>query len=66
MGDFNEVRRKEDRWGTAFNVFGTRFFNQFISSVGLVEIQLEGYNFTWAHPSASKMSKLDRFLVSDG
>nr|GEV46840.1 RNA-directed DNA polymerase, eukaryota [Tanacetum cinerariifolium] len=66
MGDFNEVGRKEDRWGTAFNVFGTRFFNQFISSAGLVEIQLEGYNFTWAHPSASKMSKLDRFLVSDG
>ncbi|GKB19877.1 RNA-directed DNA polymerase, eukaryota, partial [Tanacetum coccineum] len=66
MGDFNEVRRKEDRWGTSFNVFGTRVFNQFISSAGLVEIQLEGYNFTWAHPSASKMSKLDRFLVSDG
>nr|GEV50644.1 RNA-directed DNA polymerase, eukaryota [Tanacetum cinerariifolium] len=66
MGDFNEVRRKEDRWGTAFNVFGTRFFNQFISLAGLIEIQLEGYNFTWAHPSASKMSKLDRFLVFDG
>ncbi|GJY55048.1 RNA-directed DNA polymerase, eukaryota [Tanacetum coccineum] len=66
MGDFNEVRRKEDRWGTSFNVFRTRVFNQFISSAGLVEIQLEGYNFTWAHPSASKMSKLDRFLVSDG
>ncbi|GJX76972.1 RNA-directed DNA polymerase, eukaryota [Tanacetum coccineum] len=28
--------------------------------------ELEGYAFTWAHPSASKMSKLDRFLVSDG
>ncbi|GJU97579.1 RNA-directed DNA polymerase, eukaryota [Tanacetum coccineum] len=41
MGDFNEVRRKEDRWGTSFNVFGTRVFNQFISSAGLVEIQLK-------------------------
>nr|GEW21116.1 RNA-directed DNA polymerase, eukaryota [Tanacetum cinerariifolium] len=66
MGDFNEVKRKEDRWGTVFNVYGARVFNQFISSTGLVEIQLEGYNYTWAHPSASKMSKLDRFLVSDG
>ncbi|GJZ35244.1 RNA-directed DNA polymerase, eukaryota [Tanacetum coccineum] len=28
--------------------------------------ELEGFSFTWAHPSASKMSKLDRFLVSDG
>nr|GEV03225.1 RNA-directed DNA polymerase, eukaryota [Tanacetum cinerariifolium] len=26
----------------------------------------EGYTFTWAHPSATKMSKLDRFLVTDG
>nr|GEX94678.1 RNA-directed DNA polymerase, eukaryota [Tanacetum cinerariifolium] len=66
MGDFNEVRRKEDRWGTVFNVYGARVFNQFISSTWLVEIQLEGYNYTWAHLSASKISKLDRFLVSDG
>ncbi|GJR98838.1 RNA-directed DNA polymerase, eukaryota [Tanacetum coccineum] len=26
----------------------------------------EGYAFTWSHPSGSKMSKLDRFLVSEG
>ncbi|GJY74782.1 RNA-directed DNA polymerase, eukaryota [Tanacetum coccineum] len=43
-----------------------RDFNHFITSAGLVEVQLEGYSYTWAHPSASKMSKLDRFLVSDG
>nr|GEU76129.1 RNA-directed DNA polymerase, eukaryota [Tanacetum cinerariifolium] len=28
-------------------------------------IILEGYAFTWSHPSGSKMSKLDRFLVSE-
>nr|GFC19712.1 RNA-directed DNA polymerase, eukaryota [Tanacetum cinerariifolium] len=27
----------------------------------LVDIPMEGYAFTWSHPSASKMSKLDRF-----
>nr|GEU81739.1 RNA-directed DNA polymerase, eukaryota [Tanacetum cinerariifolium] len=27
---------------------------------------MEGYTFTWSHPSGSKMSKLDRFLVSEG
>ncbi|GKB70054.1 RNA-directed DNA polymerase, eukaryota [Tanacetum coccineum] len=27
---------------------------------GLIDIPLEGYSFTWAHKSASKMSKLDR------
>ncbi|GJV50013.1 RNA-directed DNA polymerase, eukaryota [Tanacetum coccineum] len=25
-----------------------------------------GFSFTWAHPSATKMSKLDRFLMSNG
>nr|GEV24025.1 RNA-directed DNA polymerase, eukaryota [Tanacetum cinerariifolium] len=66
MGDFNEFRRIEERWGTNFNSKGAHVFNNFISNAGLVDIQLEGYSFTWAHPSGKKMSKLDRFLVSDG
>nr|GFA98456.1 RNA-directed DNA polymerase, eukaryota [Tanacetum cinerariifolium] len=65
MGDFNEVRCKEDRWGSTFHTQGARLFNSFISNAGLNKVQLEGYSFTWAHPSASKMSKLDRFLVTD-
>nr|GEW24874.1 RNA-directed DNA polymerase, eukaryota [Tanacetum cinerariifolium] len=44
----------------------SRLFNHFITSSGLVDVKLEGYSFTWAHPSATKMSKLDRFLVSEG
>nr|GEW38227.1 RNA-directed DNA polymerase, eukaryota [Tanacetum cinerariifolium] len=44
----------------------SRHFNHFITSSGLVDVKLEGYSFTWAHPSATKMSKLDRFLVSKG
>ncbi|GKE26991.1 RNA-directed DNA polymerase, eukaryota, partial [Tanacetum coccineum] len=66
MGDFNEVRRKEERWGSTFNAHGARVFNNFISNAGLVDLQLEGFSFTWSHPSALKMSKLDRFLVTDG
>ncbi|GKC85012.1 RNA-directed DNA polymerase, eukaryota, partial [Tanacetum coccineum] len=66
MGDFNEVRCMEDRLGSVFNVQGANEFNSFISNSGLVEIQLEGYSFTWSHQSAKKMSKLDRFLVTDG
>ncbi|GJY29848.1 RNA-directed DNA polymerase, eukaryota [Tanacetum coccineum] len=66
MGDFNEVRWMEERWGSNFNVNGARAFNNFISNSGLVDLQLEGYTFTWAHPSATKMSKLDRFLMTDG
>nr|GEV85517.1 RNA-directed DNA polymerase, eukaryota [Tanacetum cinerariifolium] len=66
MGDINEVRSREERRGSVFNPSGARVFNHFIDSLGLVDVKLEGYSFTWSHPSATKMSKLDRFLVSDG
>ncbi|GJT16101.1 RNA-directed DNA polymerase, eukaryota [Tanacetum coccineum] len=66
MGDFNEVRSADERMGSVFNIQGAADFNDFISNSGLVDIQLEGYLFTWSHPSASKMSKLDRFLVTEG
>ncbi|GJW97082.1 RNA-directed DNA polymerase, eukaryota [Tanacetum coccineum] len=66
MGDFNEVRSSEERRGSCFNPYSARRFDRFILTSGLVDIKLEGYTFTWSHPSATKMSKLDRFLVSDG
>nr|GEW30760.1 RNA-directed DNA polymerase, eukaryota [Tanacetum cinerariifolium] len=65
MGDFNEVRCLEERMGSVFNVQRANAFNNFISNSRLVEIQLEGFSFTWSHSSATKMSKLDRFLVSE-
>nr|GEV48659.1 RNA-directed DNA polymerase, eukaryota [Tanacetum cinerariifolium] len=65
MGDFNEVRCVEDRYGLEFNAQSANEFNSFISNSGLAEIQLEGYSFTWSLQSAKKMSKLDRFFVSD-
>ncbi|GKD43098.1 RNA-directed DNA polymerase, eukaryota, partial [Tanacetum coccineum] len=66
MGDFNEVRSEDERRGSVFNPSSARIFDHFIFSSGLVDVKLEGYAFTWSHPSASKMSKLDRFLVSEG
>ncbi|GJZ96376.1 RNA-directed DNA polymerase, eukaryota [Tanacetum coccineum] len=66
MGDFNEVQSSDERRGSCFNPYSAGHFDRFISNSGLVDVTLEGYAFTWAHPSASKMSKLDRFLVSDG
>ncbi|GJS79063.1 RNA-directed DNA polymerase, eukaryota [Tanacetum coccineum] len=65
MGDFNEVCFEDESRGSCFNPSSARFFDHFISSSGLVDVKLEGFAFTWSHPSASKMSKLDRFLVSD-
>nr|GEZ97291.1 RNA-directed DNA polymerase, eukaryota [Tanacetum cinerariifolium] len=60
------IKMHGDRMGSVFNVQGANEFNNFISNSGLVEVQLEGYSFTWSHPSATKMSKLDRFLVTEG
>ncbi|GJS15443.1 RNA-directed DNA polymerase, eukaryota [Tanacetum coccineum] len=64
MGDFNEVRNKNERFGSVLNLQGANAFNSFISSAGLEKVPLGGYSFTWCHRSASKMSKLDRFLIS--
>ncbi|GJW57332.1 RNA-directed DNA polymerase, eukaryota [Tanacetum coccineum] len=65
MGDFNEVRYKSDRFGSVFNVQGANVFNSFIANAGLEEVPLGGSAFTWCHKSATKMSKLDRFLISE-
>nr|GEX66768.1 RNA-directed DNA polymerase, eukaryota [Tanacetum cinerariifolium] len=65
MGDFNEVRDISERFGSIFNKYGTEAFNSFIVNAGLVKVPLGGCSFTWCHKSAKKMSKLDRFLISD-
>nr|GEW45912.1 RNA-directed DNA polymerase, eukaryota, reverse transcriptase zinc-binding domain protein [Tanacetum cinerariifolium] len=66
LGDFNEVRTESERFGTIFNDIGANAFNHFISSANLIDLPLEGYSYTWALKSASKMSKLDRFLIFEG
>nr|GEX20716.1 RNA-directed DNA polymerase, eukaryota [Tanacetum cinerariifolium] len=63
---YRQVRNKDERRGSWFNSYNLRLFDNFISSSGLVDVKIKGYMFTWSHPSANKMSKLDRFLVSDG
>ncbi|GJW55102.1 RNA-directed DNA polymerase, eukaryota, reverse transcriptase zinc-binding domain protein [Tanacetum coccineum] len=65
MGDFNEVRTSSERFGSNFNQVGAKLFNEFIANAGLVEIPLGGCSYTWCHKSANKMSKLDRFLISE-
>nr|GEV53302.1 tubulin alpha-2 chain [Tanacetum cinerariifolium] len=64
MGGFNDVRNKSKRFGTLFNRHGADVFNRLISKAGLEEVPLEGCSFTWCHRYATKMSKLDRFLIS--
>nr|GEU96281.1 RNA-directed DNA polymerase, eukaryota [Tanacetum cinerariifolium] len=63
MGDFNEVRHNSDRFGSLFHAHGANMFSSFISNAGLMEVSFGGSSFTWCHKSATKMSKLDRFLI---
>ncbi|GKA59975.1 RNA-directed DNA polymerase, eukaryota [Tanacetum coccineum] len=65
MGNFNKVRYKSDRYGSNFNAHDAEIFNSFIYNAGLDEVPLGGSAYTWCLKSASKMSKLDRFFVSE-
>ncbi|GJY81174.1 RNA-directed DNA polymerase, eukaryota [Tanacetum coccineum] len=66
MGDFNEVRSEQERYGSVFNVQSATAFNNFIFLASLIDLPLDGYAYTWVHKSTNKMSKLDRFLISEG
>nr|GFA49058.1 RNA-directed DNA polymerase, eukaryota [Tanacetum cinerariifolium] len=66
LGDFNEVQSADERLGSEFDHSGARSFNHFIYTSGILEIKMEGYFFTWSLSAAAKMSKLDRFFVSEG
>nr|GEY77412.1 RNA-directed DNA polymerase, eukaryota, reverse transcriptase zinc-binding domain protein [Tanacetum cinerariifolium] len=65
MGDFNEVRTKDERFGSEFNKQGAEAFNMFISNTSLEEVPLGGCSFTWCYKSTTKMSKLNRFFISE-
>ncbi|GJT39893.1 RNA-directed DNA polymerase, eukaryota [Tanacetum coccineum] len=66
MGDFNEVRYASKRHGSSFHASNAVEFNNFIVNSHLNDVPLGGYFFTWSDKYANKMSKLDRFLVSNG
>ncbi|GJX87567.1 RNA-directed DNA polymerase, eukaryota [Tanacetum coccineum] len=66
MGDFNEVHHASERHRSYFHSLNAAEFNMFIANSQLIDIPLGGYSFTWSDKHASKMSKLDRFLVSQG
>nr|GEX96147.1 RNA-directed DNA polymerase, eukaryota [Tanacetum cinerariifolium] len=46
MGDFNEIRYKNERYGSVFHAHGADAFNSFISNANLQEIPLGGCAFT--------------------
>ncbi|GJW52227.1 RNA-directed DNA polymerase, eukaryota, reverse transcriptase zinc-binding domain protein [Tanacetum coccineum] len=65
FGDFNVVRLASERIGTIFNSSSANVFNQFISNGSLWEIPHGGHLFTRINRRGNKLSKLDRFLITE-
>nr|GEV39923.1 RNA-directed DNA polymerase, eukaryota [Tanacetum cinerariifolium] len=63
--DFNVVRFALERIGTIFNSASGNVFNQFISDSHLLEIPHGGHLFTRINSRGDKLSKLDRFLITE-
>ncbi|GKD01436.1 RNA-directed DNA polymerase, eukaryota [Tanacetum coccineum] len=55
MGDFNEVRNKNERFGSNFIVQGAKAFNSFIVNSNLEEVPFGGCSFMWCHSPATKI-----------
>ena len=64
FGDFNEVRSEKERRGSIFDKRSAEAFNDFIRNNRLEDLKIGGREFTWSNKSCSKLSKLDRFLIS--
>nr|GEX00333.1 putative RNA-directed DNA polymerase, eukaryota, reverse transcriptase zinc-binding domain protein [Tanacetum cinerariifolium] len=65
----HDLRDKRMLWDYLAHVInqwdGADVFNSFIANAGLEEVPLGRSSFTWCQKSATKMSKLDRFLISE-
>ncbi|XP_071740797.1 uncharacterized protein [Rutidosis leptorrhynchoides] len=64
-GDFNEVRDRNDRLNCEFLEYRANRFNRFIASNSLIEIPISGRHFTRISEDGTKLSKLDRFFVTE-
>ena len=64
-GDFNIMRRKEEKNNNNFDGRWSFMFNTTIESLDLREIELSGRKFTWANSlPVPTFEKLDRVLAS--
>ena len=64
-GDFNILRKKEEKNNDNFNPHWPFVFNAIIDNLDLREIALSGRQFTWANRrEIPTFEKLDRFLLS--
>ena len=63
VGDFNLIRRPEDRNREGGDIQEMFLFNEAISSLGLIEIPLHGRRFTWTNKQTEPLlERLDWFF----
>jgi hypothetical protein len=67
-GDFNAVLKASERKGSSSNNRqGERFlFNQFVNDMEVIDLPVLGKKFSWFSADGKSMSRIDRFLLSDG
>jgi len=66
LGDFNLIRKPEDRNRPGGDLIEMFMFNEAISELGLVEIPLQGRKFTWSNMQPSPLlEKLDWVFTSN-
>ncbi|GKB58303.1 gypsy type transposase [Tanacetum coccineum] len=65
FGDLNVVRNEQEKFGSIFSSHKAGHFNAFIDSSGLIDLPIGGCYYTWMNKAGTKLSKLDRFLISD-
>lgn len=65
FGDMNEVLNEQERHGSIFSRNEVDIFNSFINTADLIDLPLGGRTFTWMNKLGTKLSKLDRFLISE-
>lgn len=66
MGDFNLIRKQEDRNKEGANIVEMFLFNESISAQGLNEVVLQGRKYTWSNMQQSPLlEKLDWVFTSN-
>ena len=69
LGDFNVVRRRDERRGVNTEASSTQvlemfLYNSFLGDMELEDLNVLGRCYTWYHPNGRSMSRIDRMLVS--
>lgn len=64
-GDFNSIRRQEERRGKSWSAKAMAMFNNLIKELALIDPPMCNQSFTWSNmQDKPTLARLDRFLLS--